>query len=980
MPDKQVLNLSRAIALTETGAGTGKPDYTATGPSGEKGAYQWMPGNFQAAAKKYGLDPNDFSPANQDKVAYRQVLDYKTQGYDPGQIGALWNSGSADNWQNHKGVNGEGVPYDTPAYVASLKDNYTKISGGTPSTQGQASAPGQVPPPTPDTSTTDTNPDPGTPDPQGGGIMSDVLGGAASVGKSILQGVVQPLLRPISNIRSAIDIGQNLNDPAKQAQIIRDAATKGYDYGILGNATSFGDNPDRSIPQNIAESIGVGIDVGSFLLPLKEGEVAVQGAKDIAGKLAEKVAANPKKTFATAQAVSTVAQGKAKGESNTQAAEEGVGAGLGSLAFLGILGKTGQALGSFGKTISQTKAGQILSQRLNDAMDTLKHAVTPETIKSNVNLFKSGVNAAAQKVGVAVNGMFDGLLRGTQPVLKPYPKTAVMDTITDKFKNANVLRFPIGQDFAKVFASGVSIAKNDAQGLIKTMEDVSGRAIGAGRSLEDLATQITDARARGAPPAQIQDLTKQLLSAQKEQSDHTGNSIAGGLRDYLDQVSKMVMQPLQQGKNVPIDVLAQFIHYIKPGGTPTEEALGNQIQDALYKAFEDKMGKTDPAMLDLWKGAKESARQLGNSLDSKFATLLQGTNTMQQMAEKFITGNFLSTPQDTKEMISLLGNQSVQDLREGIVRRLFENSQAAYKAALGIGRPENLQTAGKAAAKVFDDFIAKAEKASDNTVQFLTPDQIHFLNDARDTIGGDLSSFAQNAKIPMAEQIQNLYQTVQKGMPLYDSNPSTFAAKLSKMELEDIQAAKALYSPKQWSDVGATILKDIAEKSKSIFAKNFDEKSVTSFVKSLGTMGGPNREAIFKEIFGDTPEVGKGVEDLIKMTESIKGLEQGSASYTKAVAHGVASFIFAITHHPIMAFGQASKGITELSNKSAKTIEKELYSQLEKEGKVQNSTFKSVINWLGKMVESKIPMYEAGRAGAQQGTNAVDLVSSTGDQ
>lgn len=133
--DQDALNLTRAIGLTESGQ-NGKPNYNATGASGEQGAYQWMPGNFQAAAKAAGLNPSDFSPENQDKVAYAEVKKYKDEGYQPWQIASLWNSGSPDNWQNHSGTNSHGVHYDTPAYVSKVKNNYMALSGnGSPALQ-----------------------------------------------------------------------------------------------------------------------------------------------------------------------------------------------------------------------------------------------------------------------------------------------------------------------------------------------------------------------------------------------------------------------------------------------------------------------------------------------------------------------------------------------------------------------------------------------------------------------------------------------------------------------------------------------------------------------------------------------------------------------------------------------------------------------------------------------------------------------------
>jgi hypothetical protein len=130
--DKDALNLTHAIALAESGSG-GKPNYNAVGDNGTShGAYQWQPGNYEAAAREAGFDPTDFSPETQDKVAYAQIKKYKDAGYDPGQIASLWNSGSPDNWKNHSGtttINGKEIAYDTPAYVGRVKQNYQQIIG-----------------------------------------------------------------------------------------------------------------------------------------------------------------------------------------------------------------------------------------------------------------------------------------------------------------------------------------------------------------------------------------------------------------------------------------------------------------------------------------------------------------------------------------------------------------------------------------------------------------------------------------------------------------------------------------------------------------------------------------------------------------------------------------------------------------------------------------------------------------------------------
>lgn len=119
--DPSVVALAKATRDVES-----QGNYNAKGKSGEHGAYQWMPGNFENDAKKYGLDPLDFSPVNQDKVAYQSMLADKKSGLTPEQIASKWNSGDPNAYTKpHTGTNAQGVSYDTPGYVKKVVDNYT---------------------------------------------------------------------------------------------------------------------------------------------------------------------------------------------------------------------------------------------------------------------------------------------------------------------------------------------------------------------------------------------------------------------------------------------------------------------------------------------------------------------------------------------------------------------------------------------------------------------------------------------------------------------------------------------------------------------------------------------------------------------------------------------------------------------------------------------------------------------------------------
>lgn len=113
-----------AIKKTESSG-----NYGATGLSGETGAYQFMPSTWSAYSKEYskatGEPISAQTPENQDKVAQWKVQQWLDKGYDAKQIASMWNAGEGrpDAWKNWKGVNSQGVAYDTPAYVKKVLSN-----------------------------------------------------------------------------------------------------------------------------------------------------------------------------------------------------------------------------------------------------------------------------------------------------------------------------------------------------------------------------------------------------------------------------------------------------------------------------------------------------------------------------------------------------------------------------------------------------------------------------------------------------------------------------------------------------------------------------------------------------------------------------------------------------------------------------------------------------------------------------------------
>ena len=145
--DPSIVALTKAIGHQESGG-----SYSKIGDNGHSsGAYQWnnpkplrsgeIPVNFREFATNVGADPNDFSPTNQDRVAYKTVEKWgKEEKLSPAQIASKWNSGKADAYKTATpGYNAEqGVNYDVGKYVNDVAKYYNTYSNQPPTQKPQS--------------------------------------------------------------------------------------------------------------------------------------------------------------------------------------------------------------------------------------------------------------------------------------------------------------------------------------------------------------------------------------------------------------------------------------------------------------------------------------------------------------------------------------------------------------------------------------------------------------------------------------------------------------------------------------------------------------------------------------------------------------------------------------------------------------------------------------------------------------------------
>lgn len=261
--DAGVVNLSRAIRARES-----KGNYNAIGDAGtSKGAYQWQPGNFEAGAKQYGLDPTDFSPVNQDKVAYHQIKALKDKGYNPEQVAAAWNAGEGslknDAWKTKVGtttINGQQIHYDTPGYVNEVVQEFQKLKGTSDSqpTQGfnptpfSGNNPGQF-------DFSGLQPEPAqAPKPQQGGLLGSLARGAGN----ILTEAEKPFLGVAAIPTQLLAKAMGRPDPFAQ----------GIPAGIPGMP-----NQAEVTPLNLEKKAGDVAQVASYAIPGGKGIGAIAG-------------------------------------------------------------------------------------------------------------------------------------------------------------------------------------------------------------------------------------------------------------------------------------------------------------------------------------------------------------------------------------------------------------------------------------------------------------------------------------------------------------------------------------------------------------------------------------------------------------------------------------------------------------------------------------------------------------------------------
>jgi len=271
--DPQAVNLAKAIRQSESGG-----NFTASGKSGEYGAYQYTEPTWakDSAAAGVSVPLKQATPEQQNQVAYTKIKALKDQGLNVGQIASTWNAGAGEpdaytgkfsDGSPSVGTNKYGVKFDVPAYAKSVASAYQTLKGG-----GQVSADPNNPSSTAAPQTQDQSP-------SVGGFLGNVVGSAAN----LAGGIGNAIMHPIDTVAGIANIGAGALERGVGAITGNQPQTneaKTFDNVVNFYGQRYGGSSIEEVAKNILHSaytdpVGVAADAS----------VLLSGGAAIAGKV-----------------------------------------------------------------------------------------------------------------------------------------------------------------------------------------------------------------------------------------------------------------------------------------------------------------------------------------------------------------------------------------------------------------------------------------------------------------------------------------------------------------------------------------------------------------------------------------------------------------------------------------------------------------------------------------------------------------------
>lgn len=422
--DPTIVNFAKALKKTETGDGN---TYTAHGKSGEFGAYQFMPDTYKNYAQKYLGDANaQPTVENQNKIAYSFTKEKKAAGFNPAQIASMWNAGEGKPnayKENYKGVNAQGVAFDTPAYVKRFSDNYNTLKGAQPAPATDVS---QETPKPEHEGTFESSPN-DSPLEAGAKTLGNIPSSLFNFGKGVLH-ALNPLntLKTLSQIpeafKGAVDanngvvgaIGNTIGSIPEQTYkgLVPEGVRDVLEGDFQGAQKKFTEDPIGTVAPVVLAGVG-GLDA------LKKGEVARNEAtmKDYVKNIGDNVNKPiPEQSKTFQNAADTVDKGISK---TAQVVTKPIAG-----ATSGIV----NAAKTLGRSVASQLTGmkpETITKILTDPKEFSRIAQEEATRGGLAGEVESAINKRLSDLSETGKG-YEGVRAGTKPVqVSPFVKEVI---------------------------------------------------------------------------------------------------------------------------------------------------------------------------------------------------------------------------------------------------------------------------------------------------------------------------------------------------------------------------------------------------------------------------------------------------------------------------------------------------------------------------------------------------------------------------
>lgn len=963
LPQAALINLTKSIALAESGNGSMTPNYNAVGDNGtSKGAYQFNGDNYETWAKQYGVDPSDFSPANQNKVALARVTDLYNQGLSPAQIAAAWNMGEAGakdgSWQTNVGttsINGKDIAYDTPAYVKKVNGIYGQLSGQAPGT--------------------------GAPDPAAapGGVTSWITGAIKGAGEGVgndfksLANLPSALLHP-SNPDFWSTIGGSVNALSDVAMVggivVGDIATGGADIPADPAELAGGIAARDAAEKGAGAALKTGLQktVGRFAAGKGVGLVA-QGATS---------------------AASSFAQAKQKGASTGSAATSAAAAAATTMATFGLMNKLGPKVSNgFINLVSKTKFAGFVKDSLNAAADYIKSSSSMGTLKEAGEAAKTKLNAAAEQIVSAGMKALGGMTASLKTPTASETGALVQKVSSNVSETGNKQVEGVFQK-ALTALSKFTLSKDDIGDIVKNLPS-------AGTSKDDLESQIQAEQERlvkSGGPLPANDPTYRGQAEATVKGKAAADALASDAEATVAQRSQALVSSIAAGGKATVQEIINGLNIKTP------EAVEATLTSSWWQAIRAKVGSSEEGKAALQAYTDAMTARAKQSEQATFADTMRHSVAGGWERVTSSVFNMLKDGGSVDNLKKAFG-EDFGSFQKNLTQKIMADATRAYQhvvaGANGKITPEVSDAAHKAMSSVVDSYNKKLADLpgllSSKTIGFLgdMKNGIPTVQSMADQLGVDGSKvMGEDGKPLLAQGEQAATQATQQALDTVRNSPigkildSGNFSKLPDAVLgaskEEIAATKQILGADsdEWKAIGAGALGNIMKKVTGLFG-NSDKDAAEDFLKQLSLGVGGDKEK-YEMLFGG---------DGVKGKNSPSALIEGLTDYANAIRSGskttgmlkAAGAVFAYTiHHPYMAAMLAkdsadeflstedSKLLKSLASKSPTQIRAEFNKQAADQGGISGFMAK-VTNIVTRLVGPAIKYGASQKLGQTAGSS-----------